>query len=168
MSPFFCCRRIWMITVGALFRHSCAYAGGTRACKALALSGFPHLDQNSTPGEEVDAFNFPWADNAWCKPPFNKIGQVIDHVQTNGTRSLCLIIPLWVHAPWWNKVVHDSHRFKKFIHACYVLPWENLFSKGPKADMGPVGWETLAWHVECHRHLSRGSLGQDLVPSIEV
>lgn len=96
----------------------------------------PYFSYYWTPDTSgVDAFNFPWARNAWCNPPFNQIGRVITHAEHHKTQGLCLILPLWVQAPWWNKLILDRHHFIPYIHSCSVLPSDNLFSRDVKGHL---------------------------------
>ena len=111
----------------------------------------PYFSYYWTPDTSgVDAFNFPWGDNAWCNPPFNQIGRVLTHVQQHRTRQLCLILPLWVQAPWWNKIAVDRHRFMPYVHKCFLLPRENLFSRDVKGETRQTTstWEMMALLID--------------------
>lgn len=112
----------------------------------------PYFSLHWTPDTSgVDAFNFPWGDHAWCNPPFNQIGRVLNHVQRHGTRQMCLILPLWVQAPWWNKLILDGHSFLPYVHGCYVLPKDGLFSRDVKGERHQTTsmWNMVALLVDC-------------------
>ena len=99
----------------------------------------------------VNAYNYEWLSGAWCNPPFNQISKVISHARFYGVEQMCLIVPLWTQATWWNKLIQDRRYFQPFVHACYVLPYQGLFSNCEKRQPKYVGWDTLALRLDFSR-----------------
>ena len=103
----------------------------------------------------VDAFKFNWGRTCYCYPPYKLMGKVISHARICGAR-MCLIIPYWVQAEWWNMITTDGHWFTTLaseiiesflVHGTVsplvlrVLQWtETLWRKIPLGTRWPFWW----------------------------
>lgn len=103
----------------------------------------------------VDAFKFDWGRTCYCYPPYKLMGKVISHARICGAR-MCLIIPYWVQAEWWNMITTDGHWFTTGIRDYRVLPRSrNSFSFGVAGstvnrnfmEKDPT-WDTMAILVD--------------------
>lgn len=98
----------------------------------------------------VDAFSFDWQiyGMCWAYPPFRLIAQVLRHSATCHAR-LCLLVPVWVHKPWWLTLVPDSAKFAPFVKAYQVVEpsFDTLLVLGQDGVWCPKGktsWKMVA------------------------
>ena len=103
----------------------------------------------------VDAFNYTWGRQCYCNPPYKLIGNVIEHARSSSAR-MCLIIPCWYQAGWWNKITDDGNWLATWIRDYRVLPrTRDLQSKGcpgskvqrEYSKTAPI-WDTLALLID--------------------
>jgi hypothetical protein len=110
-----------------------------------------------TPGNSgVDAFTQLWGAGSFAFPPYKLISRVLDEAKRQKSQGLCLIIPHWPLATWWNKLTENGLEFRREVTRCVVLPrWSPsgfpLLSPGPSNSLDKwrePKWDTMALLLE--------------------
>ena len=115
----------------------------------------PYFSRYWTPNTHgVNAFNFKWPNYSYANPPFKLIAQVIDYAQEQKLQGLCLLLPFWTSAIWWNKLSRNGTQFSEYIvDYCFLPKWPNLFANNQKTNKNWTAprWDTIVLLLDFSR-----------------
>lgn len=97
----------------------------------------------------INAFAQRWPARAWCNPPFNMVGRILQHARAFGS-TLTLIVPFWPNAAWWHTLVSAPAVLMPFVWGLRVLGAHALQYRGqpPGPGQPPKTWRTLAFRLD--------------------
>lgn len=108
----------------------------------------PYFSRFWTPNTHgVNAFSFSWPSYSYANPPFKLIARVMDYAKEQKLEGLCIILPFWTGAIWWNKLTNNGIQFSHHVvDYCFLPKWTNLFANNQKTnkDWTAPRWDTIA------------------------